>query len=65
MSLIHSRSVALVLNIKMGLASPQFHVAFNDLFETVQVKAGNHHHSIWQQVTGFTTPAAAPQPQPL
>jgi hypothetical protein len=38
---IHSRSVVLVLNLETGLVLPQFHVAFDDLFETVQGKAGN------------------------
>jgi hypothetical protein len=32
---VHARSVALILNIQTGLVSPQFHVAFDDLFETV------------------------------
>jgi hypothetical protein len=64
-SLIHSRRVALVLNLDTGLASPQFHVAFDDLFETVQSKSGNPRHSLWQQVTGFTAPAATPQQRPL
>jgi hypothetical protein len=60
---IHSRSVALVLNLDTGLASPQFHVAFDDLFETVQSKSGNPRHSLWQQVTGFTAPTAVPLQQ--
>ena len=33
---IHARSVALVLNVQTGLVSPQFHVKFDDMFETVQ-----------------------------
>jgi hypothetical protein len=46
----HARSVSLVLNIETGLVSPQFHVKFDDMFETVssqqlQIK--------WQQRTGF------------
>ena len=35
-SLIHVRNVALVLNTETGLTSPQFHVRFDDLFETVK-----------------------------
>lgn len=31
----HARSVALVLNPQTGLVSPQYHVKFDDLFETV------------------------------
>ena len=33
---LHSRSVALVLNITTGLCSPQFHADFDDFFETVK-----------------------------
>jgi hypothetical protein len=32
---LHAQSVALVLNVETGLMSPQFHVKFDDLFETV------------------------------
>jgi hypothetical protein len=31
---VHARSVSLVLNVETGLVSPQFHVKFDDLFET-------------------------------
>ena len=34
-SAIHACNIALVLNTETGLASPQFHVQFNDLFKTV------------------------------
>eukprot|EP00978_Attheya_sp_CCMP212_P015750 scaffold40797_cov63-Attheya_sp.AAC.7 len=37
----HLRSVALVLSLSTGLLSPQFHVEFDDLFETVGKRAGN------------------------
>ena len=30
----HAHSVSLILNIKTGLASPQFHCMYDDLFET-------------------------------
>jgi len=53
---LHSRSVALVLNLRTGMASPQFHVAFDDMFETVRKKSGNPQHSLWQTVTGFKEP---------
>jgi len=33
---LHSRSVALVLNIDTGLCSPQFHADFDDFFESVK-----------------------------
>ena len=35
----HARSVALVLNPRTGHVSPQFHVKFDDFFETVQDKS--------------------------
>ena len=43
----------------------QFHVAFDDMFETVRKKSGNPQHSLWQTVTGFKEPPAqqgAPAP---
>ena len=54
----HSRSVALVLSLKTGLVSPQFHVEFDDLFETVGKRAGNPVlDSKWQTLSGFKTAA--------
>jgi hypothetical protein len=35
MSPKHARSVALVLNPRTGLVSPQWHVKFEDKFETI------------------------------
>ena len=35
-SLHHARSVALILNPRTGLVSPQYHVKFDDLFETTK-----------------------------
>ena len=32
---MHAKSVSLVLNISTGLVSPQFHIKFDDFFETV------------------------------
>ena len=61
MSPQHARSVALVLNIKTGLVSPQFHVEFDDLFERVSEKAGNKQvDSRWQVLSGLR--AAPKQP---
>ena len=34
-SLCHARTVALVLNLKIGLISPQFHVVYDNEFNTV------------------------------
>jgi hypothetical protein len=45
----HARSVHLVLNIVTGLVSPQFHVAFDDHFETTrQGAAALLPKSLWQ-----------------
>eukprot|EP00546_Thalassionema_frauenfeldii_P009407 CAMPEP_0178927718 /NCGR_PEP_ID=MMETSP0786-20121207/19384_1 /TAXON_ID=186022 /ORGANISM="Thalassionema frauenfeldii, Strain CCMP 1798" /LENGTH=262 /DNA_ID=CAMNT_0020603263 /DNA_START=623 /DNA_END=1411 /DNA_ORIENTATION=- len=33
---LHARSVANVLNLKTGLVSPQYHVRYDDMFETVK-----------------------------
>jgi hypothetical protein len=50
----HSRKVALVLNLQTGHVSPQFHVKFDDLFETLRPSAGNVvPTSLWQTQTGF------------
>jgi hypothetical protein len=54
MSPRHSRKVALVLNLQTGHVSPQFHVVFDDLFETLRPSAGNMApKSEWQTQTGF------------
>jgi hypothetical protein len=48
-SLRHSRKVALVLSLTTGHVSPQFHVVFDDLFETMRPSAGNvEPASLWQ-----------------
>ena len=54
----HARSVALVLSLKTGLASPQFHVKHDDLFETTARKLGGYHmpRSHWQELSGFARP---------
>uniref|UniRef100_UPI00293D8CF2 reverse transcriptase domain-containing protein n=1 Tax=Janthinobacterium sp. TaxID=1871054 RepID=UPI00293D8CF2 len=52
----HSRKVALVLSLRTGHVSPQFHVVFDDLFETLRASAGNVlPESNWQDATGFAT----------
>jgi hypothetical protein len=52
MSPRHSKSVVLVLNPHTGLVSPQFHVKFNDDFETVgdEMEASHGH---WKGLVGF------------
>ena len=54
MSMQHARSVALVLNLKTGHVSPQFHVTFDPKFETVRHSLGNlSPPSEWQKMCGF------------
>ena len=58
---LHARNIALVLNLDTGLVSPQFHVAFDDLFETVPGQRIPIH---WPKRTGFikTTEDAPTKP---
>ena len=57
MSNQHARSVALILNIKTGHVSPQFHVKFDPLFTTVNPKYGNLAPEIkWQEEAEFKGP---------
>jgi hypothetical protein len=52
----HSRKVALVLSLETGHVSPQFHVTFDDYFETLHPNSGNSPPvSHWQVRTGFET----------
>ena len=48
----HARSVALVLNINTGLVSPQFHVKFDEFFETVN-KHSDDYPNRWKTLTHF------------
>jgi hypothetical protein len=59
----HARSVSLVvLSLKTGLASPQFHVKHDDLFETMDTRAGRFSlpRSKWQGLAGLTNKVAIP-----
>ena len=48
-------SVALILNLKTGLVSPQFHCQYDDLFEsTTGTQARSMPQSLWQQKCGFS-----------
>jgi hypothetical protein len=52
----HVRSMSLVLRLKTGLASLQFHVKHDDLFETTDTRAGRFSlpKSKWQALAGLT-----------
>ena len=47
----HAQSVALVLNLATGLVSPQFHLKFDDLFETI--KDHDTYPNRWKVATRF------------
>ena len=47
----HAQSIALVLNLSTGLVSPQFHLKFDDLFETV--KGGGTYPNHWKVAAHF------------
>jgi hypothetical protein len=50
----HSRNVSLVLDLKTGLSSPQFHVKHDELFETVASRTGAPDTiSNWKYLAGF------------
>ena len=48
----HARSVSLILNPTTGLVSPQFHIKFDDLFETVRGSV-DPSHAQWKTAAGF------------
>ena len=51
----HAQSVALVLNPRTGHVSPQFHIKFNDFFDTIQKKATDLDapEPEWKNLSGF------------
>jgi hypothetical protein len=59
----HARSVALALSLVTGYVSPQFHVKYDDFFETVQETKALP-HSKWQQLVRFVTETGAPIKEP-
>ena len=63
----HARSVALVLNPRTSHVSPQFHVKFNDFFETVQRKSTDLDASEpeWKYLSGFAIQKGQPKPRTI
>ena len=59
----HARSVALVLNPRTGHVSPQFHVKFDDFFETVQSKDTDLDapEPQWKYLSGFAVHKGQPK----
>ena len=62
----HASSVNLVLSLTSGCTSPQFHVQYDDFFETVRPSSGNPKtFSQWQRISGFLShPGAIRTTQP-
>ena len=54
MSMVHARSVALVLSLTTGHVSPQFHLKFDTHFDTVRAIALPH--TTWQTACYFQSP---------
>ena len=50
----HARDCALVMDPNTGLVSPQFHVSFDEFFETTRTSAANTYASPWQRLAGFS-----------
>ena len=51
----HARTVGLILSLSSGLTSPQFHVQYDDQFETMRKSFGETQPiSQWQYKAGFT-----------
>ena len=50
----HATSVGLVLSLTTGMTSPQFHVDYDETFETVRAKNSTLPSSVWQYVAGFS-----------
>ena len=59
MSPQHAQSVGLVLSLTTGLFSPQFHLSFDDLFETTSKneKGSLLPESLWQEKSYFKAPS--------
>ena len=60
----HARSVALVINPRTGHVSPQFHVKFDNFFETVQDKSTNMDapEPEWKYLSGFAVKKGPTEP---
>ena len=57
----HARSVSLVLKLKTGLVSTQYHVTHDDFFETVHDTAKTE-KAIWKKLAGFVHKPKQPSP---
>jgi hypothetical protein len=64
MSPEHARSVPLILDLKHGLVSPQFHISVDTTFQTMRRSFGNEPpKSMWQAQCHFLSPEAVKPPK--
>jgi hypothetical protein len=54
MSTRHARTVALVLNPRLGLVSPQWHIKFGNNYDTVN-EISDETHGLWKKQAEFVT----------
>ena len=58
----HAASVGMILNQQTGCVSPQFHCAYDDLFETPKLDPQNN--DTWQKLASFDTREGTHNPDP-
>jgi hypothetical protein len=61
---LHSKEIALVLNLNTGLVSPQFHVKLDSTFQTLKEPGHPVPKSFWQIRCGFKTGTVPQVPAP-
>jgi len=49
----HARGISLILNLEMGLVSPQFHIKLDSNFQTLREKGAHLPTSTWQIKCSF------------
>ena len=58
----HARNVKVILNPSTGLVSPQFHVSYDDFFESVRInKDRESQPPLWQELSGLKGRDRAPR----
>ena len=57
----HARNVNLILNLQTGTVSPQFHVQYDDFFETVRDAPATTKENVWCKLAGFSTRVIKPE----
>jgi hypothetical protein len=62
---LHAGSVAMVLNLRTGLVSPQFHVVFDDDFLTIPYLSSNDPPPFWNDLLRSSTERTIDEDQQL